>query len=106
MIRIRFTDLVTKKRALGRLAGRFPFKSWATGEMLVPEQRWAFWPPRTYLSRSRAPPRMSRSLRRHQVLLPLGFNDGEPAELREETYPRNLVLGWFSMSLCRVCMML
>jgi hypothetical protein len=37
MIRIRFTDLDAKKRALGRLAGRYSFKSWATGEMLVPE---------------------------------------------------------------------
>jgi hypothetical protein len=37
MIRIRFTDLGAKKRAMGRLAGRFPFKSWATGEMFVPE---------------------------------------------------------------------
>jgi len=37
MIRIRFNDLDSKKRALGRLAGRYPFKSWATGEMLVPE---------------------------------------------------------------------
>ncbi len=37
MIQIRFTDLDSKKRALGRLAGRYPFKSWATGEMLVPE---------------------------------------------------------------------
>ena len=26
-----------KRAALGRLAGRFPFRSWATGEMLVPE---------------------------------------------------------------------
>jgi hypothetical protein len=37
MIRIRFNDLDSKKRALGSLAGRFPFTSWATGEMLVPE---------------------------------------------------------------------
>ena len=37
MIRIRFTDLDSKKRALGSLAGRYPFTSWATGEMLVPE---------------------------------------------------------------------
>ena len=37
MMRIRFTDLDATKRALGRFAGRFPFKSWATGEMLVPE---------------------------------------------------------------------
>lgn len=37
MIRIRFTDETSKRRALGYLAGRFSFKSWATGEMIVPE---------------------------------------------------------------------
>jgi hypothetical protein len=37
MIRIRFPDLDSKRQALGRLAGRFPFKSWATGEMIVPD---------------------------------------------------------------------
>jgi hypothetical protein len=37
MIRIRFTDQSMKRRALGYLAGRFSFKSWVTGEMLVPE---------------------------------------------------------------------
>jgi hypothetical protein len=42
MIRIRFTDPESKKRALGRLAGRYPFKSWATGEMLVPEVALAY----------------------------------------------------------------
>jgi hypothetical protein len=42
MIRIRFTDLVAKKRALGCLAGRFSFKSWAMGEMLVPEAALAY----------------------------------------------------------------
>ncbi len=42
MIGIRFTDLDAKKRALGRLAGRFFFKSWATGEMLVPEGALGF----------------------------------------------------------------
>ena len=38
MIRIRFPDDAMKRRALGFLAGRFSFKSWATGTMLVPEQ--------------------------------------------------------------------
>lgn len=38
MIIIRFTDDDAKKRALGYLAGRFSFKSWATGEMMLPEQ--------------------------------------------------------------------
>ena len=37
MIVIRFDDNETKRRALGFLAGRFSFKSWATGEMAVPE---------------------------------------------------------------------
>jgi hypothetical protein len=37
MIRIRFTDDASKRRALGYLLGRFAFKSWATGEMIVPD---------------------------------------------------------------------
>jgi hypothetical protein len=37
MVAIRFPDAEVKRRALGYLAGRFSFKSWATGEMLVPE---------------------------------------------------------------------
>lgn len=37
MIRIRFTDDTNKRRALGFLAGRFSFKSFATGQMLLPE---------------------------------------------------------------------
>jgi hypothetical protein len=36
MIRIRFPDVATEERALGFLAGRFSFKSWANGETLVP----------------------------------------------------------------------
>ena len=37
MILIRFPDTWHERRALGYLAGRFPFKSWSTGETLVPE---------------------------------------------------------------------
>lgn len=37
MIVIRFSNLESKRRALGFLAGRFSFTSRATGEMLVPE---------------------------------------------------------------------
>jgi hypothetical protein len=37
MILIRFRDLEGKRRALETLVGEFPFKSWASGEMLVPE---------------------------------------------------------------------
>lgn len=35
MIRIRFPDDAAKRRALGFLAGRFSFKSYADGRMLV-----------------------------------------------------------------------
>jgi hypothetical protein len=38
MIIIRFPEKAAKKRALGYLAGRFSFKSWSTGEMMVPEE--------------------------------------------------------------------
>lgn len=37
MIVIRFPDKTSKRRALGYLPGRFSFKSWASGEMIVPE---------------------------------------------------------------------
>ncbi len=37
MIRIRFPDKDAERRALGYLAGRFSFKTWETGETLVPE---------------------------------------------------------------------
>lgn len=42
MILIRFSDTELKRRALGALAGRFPFKSWASGEMIVPETALSF----------------------------------------------------------------
>lgn len=42
MIIIRFPDEEAKKRALGYLAGRFSFKSWATGEMMLPEEALAY----------------------------------------------------------------
>jgi hypothetical protein len=41
MVRIRFTNLKVKRKALAYLAGRFAFKSWASGEMLVPESALA-----------------------------------------------------------------
>jgi hypothetical protein len=37
MIIIRFADAESEKRALGFLAGRFSFKTWASGETMVPE---------------------------------------------------------------------
>lgn len=42
MISIRFPDEKSERRALGALAGRFSFKSWASGETLVPEAALSF----------------------------------------------------------------
>lgn len=42
MIRIRFLDLDSKRKALGYLVGRFSFKSWSSGEMIVPEPALSF----------------------------------------------------------------
>jgi hypothetical protein len=41
MIRIRLPDTATERRALGFLAARFSFKSWANGETLVPVEALA-----------------------------------------------------------------
>lgn len=41
MVIIRFNDQAAERRALGFLLGRFSFKSWATGEMMVPEEALA-----------------------------------------------------------------
>ena len=37
MVIIRFADKEAKRRALGYVARRFSGKSWATGEVMVPE---------------------------------------------------------------------
>lgn len=42
MILIRFPNAESKRSALGSLAGRFTFKSWASGQMLVPEDALPF----------------------------------------------------------------
>jgi hypothetical protein len=42
MIRIPFPNIESKRQALGDLAGRFPFTSWASGEMAVPEDALPF----------------------------------------------------------------
>ena len=41
MIIIRFDDEGSKRKALGHLAGRFSFKSWASGEMMLPKEALA-----------------------------------------------------------------
>jgi len=41
MIIIRFADEGSKRKALGQLAGWFSFKSWASGEMMLPKEALA-----------------------------------------------------------------
>jgi hypothetical protein len=41
MVLIRFTDAESKRRALETLAGEFSFKTWSSGQMLVPEDALA-----------------------------------------------------------------
>ncbi len=50
MILIRFPNPESKRAALGRLADRFRFRIWASGEMLVPVEGIVFTAegPRTY----------------------------------------------------------
>jgi hypothetical protein len=42
MVRIRFPSEASKRRAIGFLLGRYSFKSWPTGEMLVPDYAISF----------------------------------------------------------------
>ena len=42
MILIRFPNIESKRSALAQLAGRFNFKSWLSGEMLVSEDGLAY----------------------------------------------------------------
>ena len=37
MVILRFPNEKDERRAMGYLAGRFSFKSWASGEMMLPE---------------------------------------------------------------------
>ena len=41
MIIIRFADEESKRRAVASLVGRFSFKSWASGEMMLPKDALA-----------------------------------------------------------------
>jgi hypothetical protein len=42
MVLVRFPNVDSERRALGYLAGRFSFKTWESGEVLVPESALAF----------------------------------------------------------------
>ena len=42
MIIIRFPDAETERKALGKLVGRFTFKTWSNGETMVPQMALSF----------------------------------------------------------------
>ncbi|HEV8604929.1 MAG TPA: hypothetical protein VGQ99_06165 [Tepidisphaeraceae bacterium] len=42
MIRIRFTDAASERRAFSYLSGRFSFKSWKSGETILHESALPF----------------------------------------------------------------
>jgi hypothetical protein len=63
MILIRFTDTESKRRAMGFLAGRFSFRSWATGEMMIPAAAVVYLATEGIRFTVEGPPRMSDSFR-------------------------------------------
>jgi len=42
MVIVRFPDIETRRQALAFLLRRFPGKSWATGEVMIPEQALSY----------------------------------------------------------------
>ncbi len=84
MVKLRFPSSDAERQAIGYLAGRYSFKTFADGYTLVPEaalQSLAFRFP------SKVEPPMNTSFRRFEILLPLRFNDGSeaPNELVADT---------------------
>ncbi len=63
MILIHFPNPEAKRSALSSLAGRFGFKSWSSGEMLVPEDALPFSLCKAFRSPSRGRHRKSKMLR-------------------------------------------
>ena len=78
MIQIHFTDPEAKRRALGKLAGRIPSRAGRPARCWSRRLPWAILPSKAFRSTSRDRRPMSKTLRRHEVLLPLRFNDGQP----------------------------
>ena len=80
-IKVRFSNSESERKALGFLAGRFPFKTYADGYTLFPEAALARLAGEGIVFsyfRLRAAPLVSKVFRRFEILLPLRFNDGRP----------------------------
>jgi hypothetical protein len=62
MIVLRFPDEASERKALGFLAGRFSFRTWATGETLVPEVALPFLALEGIPFIAQGPPRYEQNL--------------------------------------------
>ncbi len=78
MVILRFENDEQERRALGWLAGRFSFKMWDNGELMVHESVLPYLAREGISLKFRDRRRMSISGRRFEILLPLRFNDGSP----------------------------
>ena len=62
MVIVRFDDKETERRALGWLAGRFSFKSWANGDLMLHEQALPYLAREGIAFKVRGPADYERSL--------------------------------------------
>lgn len=72
---IRFPNPEAEVIGLGKLAGRFSFKTWENGEIMVPEPALGFLASEN-VSFIVEEGRVMSALRRYEILLPRQFNDG------------------------------
>ena len=67
---IRFPDAESKRRALGKLANRFSGKSWASGEVMVPEAALAYLATEGFRFTVEGPPTNERTASLRDPLAP------------------------------------
>jgi hypothetical protein len=78
MVIIRFHQLEMRRQALGWLLGRFPGKSWVTGEVMVPEPALPYLAAEGVQFTVEGPATYSRILSLNQ-LAGVPTTEGEPA---------------------------
>ncbi|HWX20815.1 MAG TPA: hypothetical protein VN578_13030 [Candidatus Binatia bacterium] len=77
MIIVRFPNVEMRRRALGYLLGRFPGKSWASGEVMVPEPALALMAAENITFTVEGPASYERLLRLDRTS-PTGGSELEP----------------------------
>jgi hypothetical protein len=76
MVIIRFDEAETERSALDYLVGRYPFKTWANGDLMVPESALGSLAVEGHSFEVKGPATYEHFLRRYEILLPRRFNDG------------------------------